>query len=162
MEFMSRLQVICKREQLNIDKETLELMIESTGGDFRQILNQIQLLSTLSPSSSISGVLRSFSKDPLMSITPFEAAKALLIEPTSHALKDRYNMYFSDYEMTPLLVEQNYLDSIKSNGGSMDVVAQMAEACVMWRCFMILSSKPTCVMGDGFRNRIGHYYLLWL
>jgi len=128
MEFMSRLQVICKREQLNIDKETLELMIESTGGDFRQILNQIQLLSTLSPSSSISGVLRSFSKDPLMSITPFEAAKALLIEPTSHALKDRYNMYFSDYEMTPLLVEQNYLDSIKSNGGSMDVVAQMAEA----------------------------------
>ena len=145
MEFMSRLQVICKREQLNIDKETLELMIESTGGDFRQILNQIQLLSTLSPSSSISGVLRSFSKDPLMSITPFEAAKALLIEPTSHALKDRYNMYFSDYEMMSL---HRWLRQLKP--------------CVIWRCFMILSSKPTCVMGDGFRNRIGHYYLLWL
>ena len=146
---MSRLQVICKREQLNIDKETLELMIESTGGDFRQILNQIQLLSTLSPSSSISGVLRSFSKDPLMSITPFEAAKALLIEPTSHALKDRYNMYFSDYEMTPLLVEQNYLDSIHSKHYSedrvMDVIVAAADGiCDLERFQSIMRRENVC------------------
>ena len=63
-----------------------------------------------------------------MGITPYEAAKALFIESSSQPLKVRYDMFFSDYEMTPLLVEQNYLDSIKSNGMSIEVIAQMAEA----------------------------------
>lgn len=126
---MSRLQVICEREHLKVDRETLEMMIESTGGDFRQILNQLQILLTLSStsSSSIAGVLRSFSKDQLMGVTPFDAARALLVE-SKQPLQIRYDMFFSDYEMTPLIVEQNYLDSIKSNGMSIDVVEQMAEA----------------------------------
>lgn len=135
-EFLARLRFICRCEQLTIDQGTLEMMIESTGGDFRQILNQLQILSTIiaehkeTPPSSekLKAVVKTFSKDQLLGISPFDAAKSILVETRQKSMITRYDMFFSDYEMTPMIVEQNYLDSIKSNGMSLQTVNQMAEA----------------------------------
>lgn len=111
-------------------------MIESTGGDFRQILNQLQIMATLmaeqkdQPVSSelLRTVVKTFSKDQLLGISPFDAAKSILVETKQKSMTTRYDMFFSDYEMTPLIVEQNYLDSIKSNGMMLSTIEQMADA----------------------------------
>ena len=111
-------------------------MIESTGGDFRQILNQLQIMATLMAeqkdqpvsSESLRTVVKTFSKDQLLGISPFDAAKSILVETKQKSMTTRYDMFFSDYEMTPLIVEQNYLDSIKSNGMMLSTIEQMADA----------------------------------
>ena len=112
------------------------MMIESTGGDFRQILNQLQILATIiaehkdiPPSSEkLKAVVKTFSKDQLLGVSPFDAAKSILVETRQKPMTTRYDMFFSDYEMTPMIVEQNYLESIKSNGISLQTVNQMADA----------------------------------
>ena len=106
-------------------------MIESTGGDMRQILNQLQILVSLqekSDLSTIQDIISSFSKDQLLGVTPFEAGKSLLINTKTTSVQQRYDMFFCDYEMTPLIVQQNYLMSIKTNGQSMNTLMQMADA----------------------------------
>ena len=106
-------------------------MIESTGGDMRQILNQLQILLSLQSRndlSSVQSIISSFSKDQLLGLTAFEAGKSLLVQTKSLSLKQRYDMFFCDYELTPLIVQQNYLSSIKSNGSNPNSLMQMAEA----------------------------------
>ena len=47
-------------------------------------------------------------------VSPFDACKVILEGQSSqNSFYDRYNAYFVDYSMVPLLVQQNYLDVIK-------------------------------------------------
>lgn len=59
-----------------------------------------------------------------LSQTGFQIAKQFLVGTTKYSFSDRYAMFFSDYEMTPLIVEQNYLDSIQSRHYSEDKVME--------------------------------------
>ena len=126
-DLIHRLQYICNQESIPLTVDQLTLLVEAAGGDIRQSLNKLQIISS-SSNSVIDSLLPSFSIDTFLSQSGFQIAKQLLVGATNHSLSDRYSMFYNDYEMTPLIIEQNYLDSIKSNGGSMDVVAQMAEA----------------------------------
>lgn len=125
------MKYICDCEGLNLPPTTVTSMIESTGGDMRQILNQLQILVSLQEKSNLSSlqsIIASFTKDQLLGVSGFEAGKALLINTKTTSLQQRYDLFFCDYEMTPLIVQQNYLMSVKTNGQNMDTLLQMADA----------------------------------
>lgn len=124
------MRYICDCEGLNLPPSTIASLIESTGGDMRQILNQLQILTSLKEKSNLSSVqaiLSSFSKDQLLGVSAFEAGKAILTNVNSKSLQQRYDMFFCDYEMTPLIVQQNYL-SVKTDRNNSITLMQMADA----------------------------------
>ena len=47
------------------------------------------------------------------SVSAFDACRQLLCEARSVPFFDRYNAFFVDYSLMPLLVAQNYLDAVK-------------------------------------------------
>lgn len=165
MEIQARVKYICDCEGISIPPSTISTMIESTGGDMRQILNQLQILVSLQEKSdltSVQDIIQSFSKDQLLGVTAFEAGKSLLMNTKTLSLQQRYDMFFCDYEMTPLIVQQNYLMSIKSNGQNINTLMQMADAadalcdCEMVHETMVKNNVPFkyCV-----HSRTGPYYL---
>ena len=127
-DMLNRVQFICQNEGLSLSPAVLKELVESTGSDFRQVLNQLQIVASCQHTQSdLSSILKSFSKDEMLSATAFEATK-LLFAPQNNSLQLRYDAFFTDYEMTPLFVQQNYLDSIKSNGNPITAIEQMADA----------------------------------
>lgn len=44
-------------------------------------------------------------------VGPFDAAR-LILGPSRTPLRDRYELFFTDYSLLPLLVHQNYLSSL--------------------------------------------------
>lgn len=53
-------------------------------------------------------------KDKMLRNSPFDACGMILGGSQSHSLDDRYNSFFIDYSLVPLLVQQNYIDSAKN------------------------------------------------
>lgn len=46
-------------------------------------------------------------------MSAFDSCKQILCESRSAPFQDRYNAFFVDYSLMPLLVQQNYLDAVK-------------------------------------------------
>lgn len=53
-------------------------------------------------------------KDKMLRNNPFDACGMILGGSQNHSLDDRYNSFFIDYSLVPLLVQQNYIDSSKN------------------------------------------------
>ena len=88
------------KEGLQLQSSTIQMIIESTSGDMRQILNQLQILISLKDksTSSFDSIVKSFSKDQLLGVSAFEAGKSLLTKSNSFSLQQRYDLFFCDYE----------------------------------------------------------------
>lgn len=118
----------------------------------RQCLNKLQIVAA---ATSTDSNIASFAMDEYLSQTGFEAAKQLLVGTKKYSFMDRYSMFFSDYELTPLVVEQNYLDSIKSNRYSdqkaVEVMADAADGMCSVELIhdrMIRENVSVCVFYD--------------
>ena len=145
-------QRVANKESLNLSQEELRQVAESAGGDLRQLLNQLQLVqlqrgiassshtnpnSLANPSDRQSVIIseeckrkKSSSlslsgKDDLLGLSPFSATRMLLTG--EGPLNQRYSAVFSDYELVPLLLQQNYLEPLKGEG-SMESAALAADA----------------------------------
>ena len=102
----------------------------------RQCLNKLQIVASVSSESNersssldVQKLIPSFAMDINLSQTGFEAAKQMLVGTAKHSFNDRYNMFFNDYELTPLVIQQNYLDSLRSKYQASDeMIDKMAEA----------------------------------
>ena len=54
-------------------------------------------------------------KDKVLRHSPFDACLSILGgNKPDHSLDDRYNGFFIDYSLLPLLVQQNYIDAAKN------------------------------------------------
>ena len=128
-EIQQRINIICMKEGLQLQSSTIQMIIESTSGDMRQILNQLQILISLKDksTSSFDSIVKSFSKDQLLGVSAFEAGKSLLTKSNSFSLQQRYDLFFCDYELTPLVIQQNYINCIKSNNQPLEAITQMAD-----------------------------------
>ena len=102
----------------------------------RQCLNKLQIVASISGDSKdnsssldVEKLIPSFAMDINLSQTGFEAAKQMLVGTAKYSFNDRYNMFFNDYELTPLVIQQNYLDSLRSKYKASDEMSdKMAEA----------------------------------
>ena len=118
MEVQKRVNYIITQEHIKISPENVNTIIASTDGDMRQILNQLQMLYTLQSQNiqySINDITNSMNqKDVVLGTSAFDATK-ILFQGSAVPFNKRYESFFIDYEMTPLLLYQNYVDSYKTN-----------------------------------------------
>ncbi|CAJ0590128.1 unnamed protein product [Cylicocyclus nassatus] len=97
-QIRARMLSIACQEKVKISKEELDQMIEMSGHDVRQSIYNLQLYA------SAGGKAKVQKKD--IAVGPFEAARKLL-DPRS-TLQEKQDMFFVDYGIMPLFVQENY------------------------------------------------------
>lgn len=113
-----RMVDIARKEGLQVDFNAVEMLIESVGNDIRQVLNTLQMWGKTTTRMSLNDMenrLTSIQKDKILRVGPFDAAKQMLSEVRSKSLYERYDAYFVDYSLVPLLLQENYISAIRGN-----------------------------------------------
>jgi replication factor C subunit 1 len=117
-QIANRLVSIGNKEGLQVDSNAAEMLVEQAGNDIRQALNALQMwncggVATRFSYGDIKGKMECIEKDKVLRQTPFDACESLL-GGSKNSWEDRYNSFYIDYSLVPLLVQQNYIDSAKS------------------------------------------------
>ena len=144
-EVMVLAQRVANKEELKLSQDELRQVAESAGGDLRQLLNQLQLIqlqrgidsSSLTPSNSSTDTSNNQSvfiphypntkEDLSFPRGKRRPSRSLSFLRDANAPHRRYSAVFSDYELVPLLLQQNYLEPLKGEG-AMEAAARAADA----------------------------------
>ncbi|CAN8300957.1 unnamed protein product [Cochlearia groenlandica] len=134
-QMAKRLAHIAKAEGLEVNEIALEELAERVNGDIRLALNQLQYMS-LSMSvikyDDIRQRLLSSAKDE--DISPFTAVDKLFgYNGGKLRMDERIDLSMSDFDLVPLLVQENYLNYRPSSTGKdevkrMELLARAAES----------------------------------
>lgn len=102
------------KENVKIPPATIEEIIQATNNDVRQTLNSVSLLSA-KPESAAAGRGDNGRKD--LKLGPWEVVRKVFSaeEHKRMTLNDKSDLFFHDYSMGPLFVQQNYL-MVSPNG----------------------------------------------
>ncbi|CEF68035.1 Replication factor C subunit 1 [Strongyloides ratti] len=103
----ARLMAIASKEGMKIPLEKMSQVAEASNLDIRQSIYNLQLIKSSGQVEQLN------SKDVAVNI--FEAARQLLDPKTSNI--DRRRLYFTDYSIMPLFVQENYvsIEPVKLN-----------------------------------------------
>ena len=115
-QIAQRLVVVARGEGMVMEQNAAEMLVEQVGNDIRQALNAMQMWGASSSSMNYTEVkagMNRIEKDKILRLTPFDACGGIL-GGSKTSFDDRYNSFFIDYSLTPLLIQQNYVDSAKS------------------------------------------------
>ena len=125
-DIMARISQVCANEQLQIESAQIEKIIEASGQDIRQIINMLQMWKNQKFDVKTAG------KDESVMINNFEAGTRLLNFDVQQRLYPKFpqkvNLYFIDYDMVPLLVQDQYLNAMYDQKTDLDTIERMAEA----------------------------------
>ncbi|KAF4736324.1 replication factor C subunit 1, partial [Perkinsus olseni] len=113
-----RVAAIAKAEGVHVDTDAMAMLAEQLGGDMRQIINNLEMLSMAAESGKAATVsigTRGGGKDVQNMLSPFEVCKTLLTSTMARHLsfKERCDMYYVDYDLIPLLMQQNYIKCVE-------------------------------------------------
>ena len=110
-----RLVQMGQAEGMVIDSAAAELMAEQCGNDIRQTIHALQMWRMSSDNLNymdLKSDLKRIEKDKILRSTAFDACGMILRGAgRDDLLTDRYNSFFIDYSLVPLLVQQNYIES---------------------------------------------------
>ena len=130
-----RIIQICFNEGMSTDQNTLELICENLGNDLRQILGYLEMKSRMKGGQSLQYKetkerIKDNKKDEAVMINNFEAATKLLNrnEFSKLSVKDRTSLFFIDYDLIPLIFQENYLSSLSRQGSNANDLENLAEA----------------------------------
>ncbi|KAJ2808843.1 DNA replication factor C complex subunit Rfc1 [Coemansia guatemalensis] len=134
-QMRARLNTIAFRENLKIDQNAIGQMVKATHNDIRQIIN---LMSSYALRSSTMSYLDSKAFGALnkkeVSAGPFDVIQSYLSCSDNMAMSfaDKLDLYYSDYGIVPLFVQENYID-MWPNGATNDLGAleQLSRAADM-------------------------------
>ena len=115
-QIASRLVEIGRLEGMAMEQNSAEMLVEQVGNDIRQALNSMQMWRASNKSMNYMDLKSSMGrieKDKILRLTPFDACGGIL-GGNKTPLNERYESFFIDYSLTPLLIQQNYIDSSKS------------------------------------------------
>uniref|UniRef100_A0ABK9MQN0 Replication factor C subunit 1 n=1 Tax=Glossina morsitans morsitans TaxID=37546 RepID=A0ABK9MQN0_GLOMM len=106
---------ICAKEHLKLDATKIEEVITATNNDIRQSINHIALLSAdkglqLSAASDTKGNVGKVAQKDLK-MGPWEVVRKVFSaeEHKTMSFNDKSDLFFHDYSLAPLFVQQNYL-----------------------------------------------------
>ena len=125
-----RLRMICGHQGLQVDKATIDQVVESSGNDIRQIINILQMWNNHQMDS---GFLKKISKDESVMISNFDAAVRLLdhgrrsLNVNYPEFRHKMDLFFIDYDMIPNIMQENYLNAM-GDVRDMRSIEAMAEA----------------------------------
>jgi len=105
-QVLGRMMTIALREKIKVPKGEMEMIIKASNYDVRQTIYSLQLLSAGQKHNDVIQI-----KDT--SINIFEAARQLLTTGTD--IRKKRDLFFTDYSMMPLFVQENYLCIRPSN-----------------------------------------------
>lgn len=99
---------ICFKEGMKMAPTTLQEIILATNNDIRQTINHLTLLSA-NKSLSLNNTESTAKKD--LKLGPWEVVRKVFSaeEHKTMTLYDKADLFFNDYSMGPLFVQQNYL-----------------------------------------------------
>jgi len=109
---MKRIGPICQKEGLHFQPNSIEQIIQSTQSDIRQVLNALatyRLNATNISYDDSKELAKKSEKD--FSQNPFSLVQKFfnLSEYRNSSFADRMDYFFEDYELMPLMVQENYL-----------------------------------------------------
>ncbi|KAG2760402.1 hypothetical protein Pcac1_g27692 [Phytophthora cactorum] len=116
-----RLMEIGLKEGLQMEKNAIEEAAERCGNDIRQLLTQMQrwrLTTTKITYADMVNPSSQHNKDESLRLNPFSATQQIFQRELS--FDARNEAYFVDYDLMPLMVQENYIQSIMNNRRSSD------------------------------------------
>lgn len=119
-QIAQRLVAIAAEEGMSMDSNAAEMLVEQCGNDIRQALNAMQMWrasSTTMHYLDVKAGLDRIEKDKILRQSPFDACGLILGGSGGNnrvSFQDRYESYFIDYALCPLLIQQNYIDAAKN------------------------------------------------
>lgn len=116
-QVVKRLLTILNKEGMSVDSAALEQVVESCGNDIRQTLTVLEMWSRTSPTMNVMQAnkgLKHVTKDPISMIGNFDAGAKLLNqrEMKGRRHREKMDMFFIDFDLIPLLIQENYLSAI--------------------------------------------------
>ena len=127
---LRRIKLICEDQHLGIEQSTIDKVIESSGQDIRQIVNILQMWKNQQLDK---GMLGKIAKDEMVMINNFDAAHRLLdhgkksLNINYPTFRQKIDLFFIDYDMIPLLIQENYLTAMGERRSPEDIY-KMADA----------------------------------
>ncbi|CAI5734318.1 unnamed protein product [Hyaloperonospora brassicae] len=116
-----RLMEIGLNEGLHMEKNAIEEAADRCGNDIRQLLTQMQRWRLTTTSITYADLVNPSSqhnKDESLRLNPFSATQQIFRRDVS--FEARNEAYFVDYDLMPLMVQENYIQSIMNNRTSSD------------------------------------------
>lgn len=115
-----RVSEILTIEGVSIEPNALDYIIESSSNDIRQILVTLETWSRTHNSFSYMDTKASSSlsnKDSTLMVNNFDAAGKLMksYELSRMSHHEQMDLFFIDYDLIPLLIQQNYLDAMDND-----------------------------------------------
>lgn len=100
---------ICFKEGVKLALSAVEEVIAATNNDIRQTLNHLTLLSANKSLSLVAEKTQTAQKD--MKMGPYDVVRKVFSaeEHKTMSLYDKCDLFFHDYSLGPLFVQQNYL-----------------------------------------------------
>lgn len=108
---------IASKENLDMDKINVRNLAEASDFDIRQILNSLSLFKG-SDSSQLVKTTR---------MNAFEATKKVLTASSKHSIENRFECFFSDYNIMPLFIFENYAKNKPARGDHLLQVSRAAD-----------------------------------
>ncbi|KAJ2726231.1 DNA replication factor C complex subunit Rfc1 [Coemansia sp. Benny D115] len=113
-QMRARLNTIAFREGLRLEPNAIAQLVQSTHNDIRQVIN---LMSSYALSRGTMSYLESKEYTNLnrkeVAIGPFDVIGKYMngVENSSMTFADKLDLYYNDFSITPLFVQENYIDN---------------------------------------------------
>ncbi|ALC45390.1 Gnf1 [Drosophila busckii] len=130
-QIKGRIMSICFKEKLKISPVQVEQLIAATNNDIRQSINHIALLSANEQLPERADAAQHVAAKDLK-LGPWEVVRKVFTaeDHKQMSIYDKCDLFFHDYSMAPLFVQQNYLQvtPIGNRNEVMSKVAATADA----------------------------------
>lgn len=126
----SRIATICHREGMKLPVQVIDALIEGSNKDIRQIINMISTVKLDQTAMDFDqGKEMSKAWEKHVVLKPWDITSQLLgghmFAPTSKStLNDKIELYFNDHEFTPLMIQENYLNTRPQLANSADTTRE--------------------------------------
>ncbi|RAL58248.1 hypothetical protein DID88_002248 [Monilinia fructigena] len=126
----SRIATICHREGMKLPVQVIDALIEGSNKDIRQIINMISTVKLDQTAMDFDqGKEMSKAWEKHVVLKPWDITSQLLgghmFAPTSKStLNDKIELYFNDHEFTPLMIQENYLNTKPQLANSADTTRE--------------------------------------
>ncbi|KAJ2520461.1 DNA replication factor C complex subunit Rfc1 [Coemansia sp. RSA 1939] len=144
-QMRARLNTIAFREGLKLEPNAIAQLVQSTHNDIRQIIN---LMSSYALNKASMNYLESKAFSSLnkkqVSVGPFDVIGKYLngMENAGMTFADKLDMYYTDFSIVPLFVQENYIDNRPGGGGSeLDALEALSNAAELISESDIVDSK---------------------
>ncbi|EDW34363.1 GL21622 [Drosophila persimilis] len=127
-QIKGKIMSICFKEKVKISPAKVEEIIAATNNDIRQSINHISLMSAgedIPTQSQAKVELKTASKD--LKLGPWEVVRKVFTaeEHKRMSFADKCDLFFHDYSLAPLFVQQNYLQ-VTPQGNKKDILGKVA------------------------------------